>query len=147
MRDTGVAKTVKTGISALALCVLVGISSGLHAQAVLNQSTPIAPQAPESSSPASQGRPAVLTLDPNISEIKIDGKVFRLGAECRRRTDSEPGVYRSDACHRWYCGRVDKQDISEVMPNLAAETDCTWRIEASNLCVCRKSADSAAPGK
>jgi len=125
----------------------MGASSSLYAQAAVNQSTPVAPQALRSSSPASQSRPTVLTLDPKISEVKIDGKVFRLGAECKRRTDAEPGVYRSDACHRWYCGRADKPDISEVMPNIAAETGCTWRIEASNECVCRKSADTAVPGK
>jgi hypothetical protein len=133
------------------LIAMVNASPGAHAQSVPNQSTPQSTplqSTPLQSRPAPSKPPeypAVLTTGPHVVEIQAGGKTFRLGASCKRRTDTEPGVYRKDGCDRWYCGRADAKDTSEILPNLAAETGCVWQVEASNQCVCRKLAGDGTP--
>lgn len=131
------------------LIAMINASTAAHAQSLPNQSTPIQ-STPLQSSPAQPNKPeypAVLTTGPHVVEIQAEGKVFRLGAVCQRRTDTEPGVYRKDGCSRWYCGRADKKDISELLPNLAVDTGCIWRVEAANQCMCRKLASDGTPRK
>ena len=62
---------------------------------------------------------------------------LKQGDPCTRKTDSNPGVVKRDACGRWYCGRRDIRDITEIAPNLANDIDCTWRLEGSR-CLCRR---------
>jgi hypothetical protein len=131
------------------LIAMVNASPPAHAQSVPNQSTPLQSTPPQSSPAPSKPPeyPSVLTTGPHVVEIQAGGKVYRLGSVCNRRTDTEPGVYRKDGCNRWYCGRADKEDISEILPRLSVNVTCTWRVEASNQCVCRKLASDGTPGK
>ncbi len=90
-----------------------------------------------------QGAPAgskpIMLVDPHVISIKKpDGTTIALGQSCKRRTDDKAGVFRRDACNRWYCGRTDRKDISEALPNIAEETGCAWRVDAANRCVCQK---------
>jgi hypothetical protein len=126
-----------------ACLIAMVVSPAAQAQSVPNQSTPLQssplPSTPPQSSPAPTKPPeypAVLTTGPHVAAITADGKTFRLGESCQRRTDTEPGVYRKDGCNRWYCGRADKEDVSEILPRLSVNFTCTWRVEASNRCVC-----------
>jgi hypothetical protein len=146
------ARSIVTGPLAVVIAtVLITQSLPLRAQTV-NQSSPdhsvpASPAASQSVPAKMSAKPDILTLDPRITAITTqNGTVLKLGAACERHTDNHAGIIRSDPCYRWYCGRADKKSINEVLPNLAEETGCTWRVEASNQCVCRKSAN-AAPGK
>ncbi|WP_143530306.1 hypothetical protein [Rhizobium sp. RU36D] len=51
-----------------------------------------------------------------------------LGRSCTRRTDRFPGVIKVDACGRWYCGRVDINDITVLNPHLAEDMKCNWTL-------------------
>lgn len=137
---------IAIAVWSVCLIAMSGIPSAVLGQSVLNQSTPLQ-STPLQSRPATStppGHPAVLTTGPHVVEITANGKTFRLGARCTRRTDTEPGVYRKDGCNRWYCGRADKEDVSEILPRLSVNAGCTWHVEADNRCVCRV---AGAPGK
>lgn len=58
-----------------------------------------------------------------------------LGDPCKRRTDDAEGVVKIDACGRWYCGRVDTNDITVLNPDFARDMQCEWKIVA-NRCKC-----------
>jgi hypothetical protein len=155
--EAGMASRSRRGLIAIwcaCLIAMVSVPLVTYAQSVPNQSTPLQStplqSTPPQSSPAPSKppeNPPVLTTGPHVVEIQADGKTFRLGSVCKRRTDTEPGVYRKDGCNRWYCGRADAKDTSEILPNLAAETGCIWQVEVSNQCVCRKLAGDSAPRK
>ena len=133
--------------AAWAAVILFAATMNVRAQ----QSVPApAPPAAANSTPAPTAPPdksEFLTLAPKVVEITLpDGRDLKLGASCERHTDNFPGVLRSDPCHRWYCGRADKKSISQEFPHLAEETGCTWRVEASNQCVCRNLTWRRIPG-
>lgn len=66
---------------------------------------------------------------------------LKVGEACKRKTDAIPGKVKRDACGRWYCGRADVKDISEIAPNLDKVAHCTWRLEGSR-CLCAKTGSS-----
>ncbi len=70
--------------------------------------------------------------------ITKDGQLLVKGAACQRRTDAIRGVIRRDFCDRWYCGRVDTPDLSEVIPNWGERHGCRWQLVAS-ACRCLRS--------
>jgi hypothetical protein len=61
-----------------------------------------------------------------------------LGESCKRQTDNFEGVVKVDACGRWYCGRVDVNDITALSPNFAEKMFCTWRL-INDKCKCVRS--------
>jgi hypothetical protein len=67
--------------------------------------------------------------------ITRDGQLLVKGAACQRRTDAARGVIRRDFCDRWYCGRADTPDLSEVIPDWGNRHGCRWQLVAS-LCRC-----------
>ncbi|HTS40551.1 MAG TPA: hypothetical protein VLX09_12895 [Stellaceae bacterium] len=75
-----------------------------------------------------------------------DGKVYRIGDACIRKSDQKPGVVKRDACARWYCSLPDAQDIIELRPNIAAEMNCVWRLYGTHCrCGPRDAADKKSP--
>lgn len=62
---------------------------------------------------------------------------IKTGDKCERRTDAIPGVVKRDGCGRWYCGRADVKDITEVVPNIEEVAHCKWQLQGSR-CVCAK---------
>ncbi len=62
---------------------------------------------------------------------------YVIGAECKRKTDRLPGVYKMDACKRMYCGPKDIKDIIEIIPDFARINHCTWRL-VGEMCKCTR---------
>ena len=62
--------------------------------------------------------------------------LFKVGDPCKARPDNRQGVFKVDACGRWYCGREDVKDIIEVRPNIAAELGCEWQLVEGQHCRC-----------
>ena len=70
------------------------------------------------------------------SQIGPGGR--RAGEQCIRRTDRIEGVVKVDACGRWYCGRVDFNDITVLNPNFAEGMKCSWTL-VGDKCRCTQS--------
>ncbi len=70
---------------------------------------------------------------PQSRRIGPDGVV--LGDRCMRRTDRIEGVVKIDACARWYCGRVDVNDITVLNPRFAKAMGCKWQL-VEDKCKC-----------
>lgn len=64
--------------------------------------------------------------------------VAKIGDKCERKTDAIPGVIKRDGCGRWYCGRADVKDITELVPNIEEVAHCKWQLQGSR-CLCAKS--------
>lgn len=62
----------------------------------------------------------------------------RAGDQCDRRTDHVRGVVKVDACGRWYCGRVDINDITVLNPRFAEDMKCSWKL-VGDKCKCSRS--------
>ncbi len=60
---------------------------------------------------------------------------MKAGETCKRRTDDNAGVVKVDACGRWYCGRVDINDITVLNPRFAEDMGCKWQLK-DNHCRC-----------
>jgi hypothetical protein len=63
---------------------------------------------------------------------------IKTGDKCERKTDAIPGVVKQDGCGRWYCGRADVKDITELVPNIEEVAHCKWQLQGSR-CLCVKS--------
>lgn len=70
-----------------------------------------------------------------MTRIGPEGVV--LGETCTRRTDRFAGVIKVDACGRWYCGRVDINDITVLNPRFAETMKCSWEL-VDDKCKCRR---------
>jgi len=105
----------------LACCVLlIGLTGRAYAQ----------------SSPPSEVV-APISVQPNIAALQVQGHAFKLGEVCKLLS-GKAGIIKRDACHRWYCGRINYQDITDWKPDFAAEAGCEWQL-AGIHCVCQRS--------
>lgn len=77
--------------------------------------------------------PAIAQTAPQSYRVGPEGVV--LGEKCMRRTDKIEGVVKIDACGRWYCGRVDVNDITVLNPRFAKTMGCKWQLVADK-CKC-----------
>lgn len=74
--------------------------------------------------------------EPNQSFPSGDQRMrMQPGDACQRRTDDHRGVIKVDACGRWYCGRVDVNDITVLNPRFAEDMQCTWQL-VDDRCKC-----------
>jgi hypothetical protein len=104
----------------LACCVLlIGLTGRAYAQSSL-PSEVLAP----------------ISIQPNIAALQAQGHVFELGEVCKLLS-GKAGIIKRDACHRWYCGRTNYQDITDWKPNFAAEAGCEWHL-AGIHCLCQR---------
>lgn len=102
-------------MAALTVASLAAMIAAPHAMAENKQSTPVA-----SGSDQAGKRVGI-----------------KIGDKCERKTDRIPGAVKRDGCGRWYCGRADVKDITEVVPNIEEVAQCTWRLEGRR-CLCAK---------
>jgi hypothetical protein len=79
---------------------------------------------------------APIAVQPNIAALQAQGHVFKLGEACNLLS-GKAGIIKRDACHRWYCGRTNYQDITDWKPNFAAEAGCEWQL-AGIHCLCQR---------
>jgi hypothetical protein len=79
--------------------------------------------------------PAKSETVPQPRQVGPDGVV--LGEKCTRRTDNIEGIVKTDACGRWYCGRIDVNDITVLSPRFADLMGCKWTLIDSK-CKCQK---------
>jgi hypothetical protein len=77
--------------------------------------------------------PATAQTAPQSHRVGPGGVV--LGEKCIRRTDNIEGVVKVDACERWYCGRVDVNDITVLNPRFAKTMGCKWQL-VEDKCKC-----------
>ena len=75
------------------------------------------------------------TRDPSRPLPESSRSQYQLGEACQRRTDNHRGVVKVDACGRWYCGRVDVNDITVLNPRFAEDMGCTWQL-VEKRCKC-----------
>lgn len=86
------------------------------------------------------GAIAVTVVGPAVSQTTPKPRPLQMikpGDACSRKTDKAQGVTKIDACGRWYCGRPDVKDITEVRPKFGEEFGCTWRLEGER-CKCHR---------
>ena len=114
--DACVGAALPTLIISLALYLIPSIEYG-HAQ---SQQAPSPPPPP---------------VQPNIAKLQAEGHVFKLGEPCKQLS-GKAGIIKRDACERWYCSRLDYQDITERVPNFAARIGCTWQLVGIH-CQCK----------
>jgi hypothetical protein len=79
---------------------------------------------------------AVLSLAAETPRVGPQGAI--LGESCKRQTDNFEGIVKVDACGRWYCGRIDVNDITVLSPQFAEKMFCTWRL-INDKCKCVRS--------
>jgi hypothetical protein len=82
-----------------------------------------------------QSPQAPIPVQPNIAAEQAQGHLFKVGQACKQMT-GKAGIIKRDACQRWYCSRIDYQDITERRPNFAADLGCEWQLVGLH-CLCR----------